>query len=359
MELLSGSDADILRAAAALKEGALVVFPTETVYGLGADAFNPDALAKVFAVKERPLFDPLIIHIAGLDALDRIVEFSLLGQEGRKRLTLLAASLWPGPLTLVLPKKKEVPGLATGGLATAALRFPDHDLAQKLIRASTNAVAAPSANLFGRLSPTRVEHVLDQLGDRVDYIIDGGRLRVGLESTVLDLTSPCPRILRPGGTSREDIEKTIGPVEGPESQAKRPAPAGASREGGEGGFPLAHQGLLSPGQLTSHYAPRTTLLLYSPAEMENLAYNGRAAYLFFDALSRDRWLSARYASGGAPANVRALCETGDTRRAAANLFALLHELDSGGYECIHAETAPPLGLGPAINDRLSRAAAET
>ncbi|MDR1210902.1 MAG: threonylcarbamoyl-AMP synthase, partial [Spirochaetaceae bacterium] len=212
MELLSDCDADILRAAAALSAGCLVVFPTETVYGLGADAFNPAALAKVFAAKKRPLFDPLIIHIASLDTLDRVVDFSLMEKEGRERLSLLAASLWPGPLTLVLPKRNEVPELATGGLTTAAVRFPDHPLAQKLIRASTAAVAAPSANLFGCLSPTRVEHVLDQIGDRVDYIIDGGKLRVGIESTVLDLTSSLPRILRPGGTSREAIEKVIGPV---------------------------------------------------------------------------------------------------------------------------------------------------
>ncbi|MDR0390199.1 MAG: threonylcarbamoyl-AMP synthase [Spirochaetaceae bacterium] len=353
MKLLSGSDADIRRAAGAIRAGCLVVFPTETVYGLGADTFNPRALAKVFEVKQRPLFDPLIVHIAGLDALDRIADLALLTREGRERLDLLAASLWPGPLTLVLPKKSAVPELATGGLKTVAVRFPDHPLAQKLISASTGALAAPSANPFGYLSPTRTEHVLDQLGDKVDYIIDGGKLRVGVESTVLDLSSPLPRILRPGGVSQDDIEKIIGTVEGPETRTNVIAPNEADPN-------TADKSPLSPGQLKSHYAPRTTLFVYAPDKMQNLAYNSRAAYLFFDGPSRDRWLGhsgPKNLSPEALPNIRALSESGDIQTAAANLFALLHELDDSGYEAIHAETAPPSGLGPAINDRLFRAGA--
>jgi L-threonylcarbamoyladenylate synthase len=317
-----------------------VAFPTETVYGLGGDAFNTGALAKIFAVKRRPRFDPLIIHIAALDALDRAADLSLLEREGREKALLLAEKLWPGPLTLVLPKREEIPGLATSGLPTAAIRFPDHPAAQKLIRLSSGAVAAPSANPFGYLSPTRAEHVRDQLGDGVDLILDGGPVRVGVESTVLDMTGDAPRILRPGGMPRERIEALIGKIAG------GPAPEISGPPGPR-----------SPGQLKSHYAPRTPLTLLSRKDMLNLPAGTAGARLFFDGPSRDQWLAERNPGPAEKNRLRVLSETGDMTEAAANLFALLHELDGLGASQLYAQQVPEKGLGPAINDRLFRAAA--
>jgi L-threonylcarbamoyladenylate synthase len=338
MRILSVSDADIALAAEALKAGLLVAFPTETVYGLGADGFNPAALARVFEVKNRPRFDPLIIHIARLEGLEAAADLDSLPGEARKKTGLLCENLWPGPLTLILPKQGAVPELATAGLATVAVRLPDHPTAQKLIALSTGAVAAPSANPFGRLSPTRAEHVRDQLGDRVDLILDGGRTRIGVESTVLDMTGPVPRILRPGGVPREKIEALVGPVE---TSGPSAGPVNA------------------PGQLKSHYAPRTPLSLYHPQEMAALAYETGAGCLFFSGESRDRWLQGiRGLSGAGPFPwLRSLSEEGDATEAAANLFDTLHELDRLGLSRIRAEEAPPRGLGPAINDRLRKAAA--
>jgi L-threonylcarbamoyladenylate synthase len=336
VRLLSVSDVDIALAAEVLKAGGLVAFPTETVYGLGADGFNPAALARVFEVKNRPRFDPLIIHIAQVEGLGLVVDLDALEGEARKKTRILCDGLWPGPLTLILPKQREVPELATAGLATVAVRLPDHPAARKLIALSTGAVAAPSANPFGRLSPTRAEHVRDQLGDRVDLILDGGRTRVGLESTVLDMTGPCPRILRPGGVPREKIEALIGPVIAASGNDSGPVNA--------------------PGQLKSHYAPRTPLSLHPPREMAALEYEAGTGYLFFQGASRERWLRDSPAAALFP-GIRTLSEGGDTTEAAANLFDTLHELDRLGLFRIRAEEAPPHGLGPAINDRLRRAAA--
>ncbi|MDR1318686.1 MAG: threonylcarbamoyl-AMP synthase [Treponema sp.] len=352
MRLFTDSEEDLRQAAAVLSGGGLVAFPTETVYGLGGDAFNPAALARIFEVKNRPRFDPLIIHIAGLDSLERVADLSLLESGARKKLALLTARFWPGPLTLILPKRREVPDLATSGLATAALRFPDHPAARKLISLSTGAVAAPSANPFGYLSPTRAEHVRDQLGRKVDVIIDGGLSRVGVESTVLDLCG-APRVLRPGGVAREDLEALIGPVlTGPAGAPARPADTA-------GGF-------RSPGQLKSHYAPRSPLLVHPREEMPVLTGAEGEALLFFDGGTRDEWRAARAGRAGAvsrdvlsvsPPLVRVLSEKGNPLEAAAGLFEILHELDRPGLVRIHAQLAPEQGLGAAINDRLLRAAA--
>jgi L-threonylcarbamoyladenylate synthase len=342
-------------AAKIIAAGGLAAFPTETVYGLGGDAFNPGALATIFAATNRPRFDPLIIHIAALDTLDRVGDMSLLAGAGREKLRLLTDRFWPGPLTLILPKRRVVPDLATSGLPTSAVRFPDQPVAQELIRCSGTAVAAPSANPFGYLSPTKAEHVAALLGDRVDLILDGGPCRVGLESTVLDLTLALPRILRPGGVSREAIEALIGPV-----AAGLTPPDPGSPESAAGTPPHPR----SPGQLTSHYAPRTGLILLSPEEMALLPWDAAGAYLFFDGVSRDRWLAGpgRAAALGAGESVsrsrlRTLSETGDPAAAAANLFGILHEMDALGASRIYAERARDEELGPAINDRLSRAAA--
>jgi L-threonylcarbamoyladenylate synthase len=342
MEFLAISDAALARAAAILCRGGLAAFPTETVYGLGGDAFNAGALAKIFAAKDRPRFDPLIVHIASIAALEKVADLSLLDGAARKKLNLLAERLWPGPLTLILPKQKAVPDLATSGLPTVAVRFPDHPAAQKLITLSTGALAAPSANPFGYLSPTRAEHVRDQLGDKVDIILDGGPSKLGVESTVLDICGPLPRILRPGAAPKEAIEALTGPLAGPEAAA------------GTAAAPV------SPGQLKSHYAPRTPLSAYSLEELRSLprenaaAGNGRAALLFFDGPSRDAWLAGR--KGGEAAALRVLSEKGDALEAAARLFETLHEMDRSGFSRILAQFAPEAGLGAAINDRLRRAA---
>jgi len=331
MEILSTSDADLKKAAAALATGLLVAFPTETVYGLGADAFNTSALARVFEAKNRPRFDPLITHIAEYDALSRIVDTASLDGAARERLYILSKRLWPGPLTLVLPKRPELPSLATAGLDTAAVRFPSHPVAQKLIALSTGAIAAPSANPFGYLSPTRAEHVKAQLGEKVDIIIDGGRATVGVESTVLDLSHGTPRILRHGGTSREAIEALIGPIE----------------LSGDTEFPVKNNAtLLSPGQLKSHYAPRTALVLCRRGELASLPDVPGEGRLYFSSPGDSR---------RGPDRTRVLSETGDLAEAAANLFDMLHELDCLGLSLIRAEEAPGFGLGVAINDRLRRA----
>ncbi|MDR1252733.1 MAG: threonylcarbamoyl-AMP synthase [Treponema sp.] len=347
MEFLPISDSALTRAAAVLRDGGLVAFPTETVYGLGGDAFNAGALAKIFAAKGRPRFDPLIVHISSIETLEKIADLSLLNGSAKKSLGLLAENLWPGPLTLILPKLKTVPDIATSGLPTVAVRFPDHPVAQKLIALSSGALAAPSANPFGYLSPTRAEHVRDQLGDKVDIILDGGPSKLGLESTVLDICGPLPRILRPGAAPKEAIEALIGP-----SQAYSPGLAAVrDNAAGDGETPA---GLVSPGQLKSHYAPRTPLSVYSledlPRENDD---DGKAAVLFFDGPSRDAWLVRR--QGGGTATLRVLSETGDPLAAAACLFETLHELDRSGFSRIFAQLVPEEGLGEAINDRLRRA----
>ncbi|MDR0597361.1 MAG: threonylcarbamoyl-AMP synthase [Treponema sp.] len=344
MTALSTSRGDLSRAAEAIRAGLLVAFPTETVYGLGADAFNLAALARIFAVKGRPRFDPLILHIAAPETLDRLADLSALPPPLREKALILSERLWPGPLTLVLPKRPLVPDLATAGLPTVAIRFPDHPAARELILLSAAAVAAPSANRFGCLSPTRAEHVEEQLGDGIDFIVDGGRTAVGVESTVLDLSGgaggagAAPRLLRPGGVSREAIETLIGAVELP----------------GPGGGATA----VSPGQLKSHYAPSAPLSLHDPEAMAALRYSRGELYLFFSRTNRDAWLARQGGPAPPPDSVRALSRSGDTLEAAANLFDLLHRLDRLGGGRIHAEEAPSGGLGPAINDRLFRAAGE-
>ncbi|MDR2402409.1 MAG: threonylcarbamoyl-AMP synthase [Spirochaetaceae bacterium] len=366
MQFLSIEDDNAVRIAAeALSAGLLVAFPTETVYGLGADVFNPKALAAVFAAKGRPRFDPLIVHIADPAALERIARLSLLERASRERAAALMARFWPGPLTLILPRGGEVPDLATSGLPTVAVRFPAHPGAQRLIRLSTGAIAAPSANPFGRLSPTRAEHVREGLGDRVDIILDGGPAEVGVESTVLDLCTDPPRILRPGGISRERIEEIAG------SLAAESCGAGS----------LLSVPAASPGMLKSHYAPRTLLSVHSREEMLALDYRPGEGILFFDGTSRDAWFATQkmpvpppvppavssvrgmpLSPGAAPQAkpetipvYRVFSEGGDLSEAAAKLFELLHDFDGLGLSRIRAELAPDTGLGAAINDRLRRA----
>ncbi len=310
----------ISRAAALLKQGGVVVFPTETVYGLGANALDARAVAAIFEIKRRPRFDPLIVHVGSFAQLDAVVaELPTTARD-------LVESCWPGPLTVVLPKRDLVPDIVTAGLPTVAVRMPDHPMALALIREAGVPIAAPSANLFGRISPTTVQHVQEQLGDRVDMMLDGGSCRVGIESTIISFCGRQPALLRPGGTPIEVVEAVTGPL-----LRLEPTPA----------VPLA------PGQLPHHYAPKTPLVLRSAAgEMPR----GRRVGLLA--------LRAPVAAQGYEV-VELLSPTGDLREAAGNLFAALHRLDARGLDLIEAELAPETGLGRAINDRLCRAAGGT
>jgi L-threonylcarbamoyladenylate synthase len=315
---------DVGRAAAIVRRGGLVAFPTETVYGLGADALDARAVARIFAAKNRPAFDPLIVHISDSGELARLVRE--VPDVGR----LLAERFWPGPLTLVFPKTDLVPDLVTSGLPTVAVRMPDHLVALELLRRAGTPLAAPSANKFGGLSPTRAEDVVEQLGEEIDYVLDGGPCRVGVESTVLSLAEvpagALPRVLRLGGLALEDIEAAIGPVAHAEAQ-----------EEGIAARP-------SPGMLSRHYAPWTPLRVRSAGER---ARDGsRRGLLAFQ---------AGPAEGGYAA-VEVLSPTGDLVEAAAGLFVALRRLDALGLDGIDAELAPETGLGRAINDRLRRAA---
>ena len=320
MALRPADRAGIAAAAARLRSGGLVSFPTETVYGLGADATDDRAVARIFAAKGRPHFNPLIVHAPDPAAHRAWAAFDGLAMR-------LAGAFWPGALTLVLPRTSDSPvsRLVSAGLDTVAVRAPDHPVAQALMRAAGCPVAAPSANRFGKLSPTEAGHVEASLGPAVDLILDGGPSPGGLESTVLSLTGETPVLLRPGLVTREAIEAAIGPV-----RAACPAPSGTPPEA-----PLE-----SPGMLAAHYAPRARLRLDAGEAREA----GEVLLAFGEAP----------ASGYAA--VRNLSPAGDLTEAAANLFRLLHALDALEPAAIAVSPVPEDGLGVAINDRLRRAA---
>ena len=312
---------DVARAATILRSGGLVAFATETVYGLGARAFDPEAVARVFEVKERPHFDPLIVHMADQTWLDRLV---LQVPDTARQ---LADRFWPGPLTLVLPKTSQVPDLVTAGLSTVAVRVPRHAQAIELLRAVDMPVAAPSANRFGQLSPTCAEDVAGQLGGRIDFILDGGPCSVGIESTVVQIVDGRPRLLRPGGVAAEDIESVIGPVELVET-AQRPGAASPA----------------SPGMLPKHYAPRTPLQVAT--DLTGLPVGKRLGLLVLAATDDVSAFEA----------VEVLSDTADLTEAAANFFAALRRLDARKLDLIVGQPFPNHGLGRALNDRLLRAA---
>jgi L-threonylcarbamoyladenylate synthase len=296
----------------------MTAFPTETVYGLGADAFDARAVARIFEVKARPSFDPLIVHLAEAASLDWVAVAD------DPRAVDLAARFWPGPLTLVLKRRPELPDIVTAGLDTVGVRVPAHPAARALIAAAGTPLAAPSANPFGYVSPTTAAHVAELLGDAVDLVLDGGPCRVGLESTILSLAGE-PVILRPGGLPREALEEALGmslPVAGP---TERP---------------------LAPGQLLTHYATRTPLLL--------LAARAEAAP---PGPSRVGLLAQRPTQARGFAAIEVLAPDGAVETAAARLFAALRRLDALGLDRILAEPCEETGLGHAIMDRLRRAAA--
>jgi L-threonylcarbamoyladenylate synthase len=319
-QILPAGEAAIASAAHCLKQGGLVAFPTETVYGLGADAANAPAIARLYEAKGRPSFNPLIAHVGDVKAGRRIARF-----DGTAR--RLAEAFWPGPLTLVLPRTSDctVADLATAGLDTVAVRVPRHPLARAILRAFAGPVVAPSANLSGHVSPTTAAHVHSDLAGRIDLIVDGGAVTVGVESTIVGCFDT-PMLLRPGGLPRSEIERVLG------HRLARP-PEDADNETGQ---PLA------PGMLASHYAPRT------PVRFNALRVEAGEALLAFGPASVP---GAETATA-----VMNLSERGDVAEAAANLFGHLRALDAKGTRIIAVMPVPAHGLGEAINDRLRRAA---
>jgi L-threonylcarbamoyladenylate synthase len=319
-QILPAGAAAVAAAARSLAAGGLVAFPTETVYGLGADATNPAAIARLYQAKGRPAFNPLIAHVGELSAARQIAGFDATA-------LALAEAFWPGPLTLVLPKTPDcaVADLATAGLDTVAIRIPAHPVARDILRVFGGPVVAPSANLSGHVSPTTAAHVQSDLAGRIDLIVDGGAVAVGVESTIVGCFLE-PMLLRPGGVPRADIERLLG-------RALVQPPEDTDSDNGQ---PLA------PGMLASHYAPRTKVRLNAihlePGEA--LLAFGLGAISGIDAAS----------------TVMNLSERGDLAEAAANLFGYLRTLDTKGAHTIAVMPIPHDGLGEAINDRLRRAA---
>ncbi|WP_422753991.1 L-threonylcarbamoyladenylate synthase [Micromonospora sp. WMMD708] len=308
----------IAEAADVLRAGGLVAFPTETVYGLGANALDARAAARIFEAKARPSFDPLITHLADVADLPALVGAL------PPTVAALAERFWPGPLTLIVDRPAVIPPIVTSGLDSMAVRVPDEASARALIRAAGVPVAAPSANRFGQLSPTRAEHVVRGLGAAVDVVLDGGPTRCGIESTIVDARGPQPVVLRLGALAVEELVAAVGPV---------------TVRAGSSGQPVA------PGTLAAHYAPRTPLRVV------------RGAVPAPDDGVRRGYLAFRSAPAADYAAVEVLSPAGDVTEAAARLFDALHRLDAAGVTEILAEPAPDEGVGRAVNDRLGRAAA--
>ncbi|MCP5367902.1 MAG: threonylcarbamoyl-AMP synthase [Hyphomicrobiales bacterium] len=310
-QILSASADGVARAAELLRAGELVAFPTETVYGLGADATNDAAVAAIFAAKDRPRFNPLIVHCPDLAAVERLVEMDDRARE-------LAATFWPGALTLVLRRRPDsgLSLLVSAGLDTVAVRVPDNPFAQALLRACGRPLAAPSANRSSEISATNSVHVTASLGGRIAAVLDGGQCRVGIESTVVDVSGPAAVLLRPGGVPAEVIEAVIGPLAQPD-----PKDAASPR---------------SPGMLSRHYAPSIPLRL--------------------DVTEREKGEALLGFGPAAPKRALNLSRKGDLQEAAANLFAMMRALDVPGIRGIAVMPIPEVGLGRAINDRLRRAA---
>lgn len=314
----SKSGTDIQLAAQLLQAGQLVGIPTETVYGLAANALDIKAVSKIFTAKNRPTFDPLIIHSASLEQAKEYVH------DIPDKLVTLANTFMPGPLTLLIEKRNNIPDLVTSGLPRVALRIPSHPLVKALLEKIDFPLAAPSANPFGYISPTSAAHVLNQLSDQVAYVLDGGICQVGLESTIVGIENDEVTIYRKGGLAIEEIESIIGPVSIKPYSSSNPA---------------------APGMLKSHYSPRKPLRLLNSNDFENCPVEKNKAYLSFQT----------------PKNngiCKTLSLTGNMEEAAQNLFAFLRLLDEEDVEEIIAELLPEIGLGRAINDRLRRAAIE-
>jgi L-threonylcarbamoyladenylate synthase len=309
---------DVSRAKELLESGDLVGIPTETVYGLAGNATDVSVVAKIFAVKNRPSFDPIIVHVAsGRAAADLVTN---LDDDASK----LIGTFWPGPLTLLLPKKDVIPDLVTAGLDRVGIRCPDHALTLQLLRQLSFPLAAPSANPFGYVSPTNAQHVEDQLGKEIQYILDGGPCKVGVESTIVGWENAVPVIYRAGGITPEQIEDVVGKVHVRTHSSSRPQ---------------------VPGQLKSHYSPRKKFVLGDLSSLLQQYKHVRKGILTFRGLP------------GTAEKHLVLSRSGDLHEAARNLFAMLRTLDTMEIEVVLAEEVPDTGLGRAINDRLRRAAA--
>jgi L-threonylcarbamoyladenylate synthase len=300
-----------------LRQGDVVALPTETVYGLAADAFNPIAVAKIFEAKGRPRFDPLIVHLPDGDWLEKVAD--ILPQD-QQLVLKLTERFWPGPFTIVLPKREVVPGIVTSGLETVAVRISTHPVFADIVQAFGKPLAAPSANRFGRISPTTAQHVLDELGGHIPLIIDAGPATHGIESTIVAVHAEKIDILRRGPIASEELSQ-FGKVEVADSPSK----------------------ISAPGQLPSHYAPKTPLRVVD--DLESFKSGQRCALLAWNPVNEDQRFVA----------IRNLSERWDLREAAANLFRCLRELDQLEVDLIVAERVPSQGLGPAILDRLQRA----
>lgn len=307
----------VSEAARLLKEGEVVAIPTETVYGLAGNAFDPNALAKIFAAKERPTFDPLIVHICDVAQLTDIAKN--IPEAAYK----LAEAYWPGPMTMILPKKDCIPDLCTSDLPSVAVRFPSHPVAQAIIRESGLPLAAPSANLFKHVSPTTAEHVAAQLADRIAGIVDGGPCAVGVESSIISLVGETPTVLRPGAITPEMFAKVLGKVNVKESTSK------------------PGQAMQAPGQCDTHYKPQVPLFFGEvPAGYTLPEHTVRIAF--------------GTQAGPIPATVN-LSETADMTEATAKLYAFMHDLDQPQNDLILVDPIPNVGVGMALNDRLKRA----
>ena len=311
--MIVNQDIDI--AAGYIREGRLVAFPTETVYGLGANALNPLAVAKIFELKERPSFDPLIVHIASVDDLDKLTV------NKDSRVLQLAEKFWPGPLTIVLPKSYIVPDIVTSGLDTVGIRMPNNPIALELIRKSGCPIAAPSANKFGRVSPTTAQHVKKQLPN-VDYILDGGKTQVGIESTIITLNENGFEILRHGVITREDLESVV--------------PFHSGRD--------TSDSIVAPGMLKSHYSPNKPLYFLGDVHLNDMQ-RSNAGLLSFNTTDTEGYKM-----------VIPLSTSGNLREYAVNLFAAIHKMEESDVEYIVAEPVEEHGIGLAIMDRLCKAA---
>jgi L-threonylcarbamoyladenylate synthase len=325
VEATAPDPAVIDRAASVLRSGGLVAFPTETVYGLGADAFSETAVRRIFEAKGRPAFNPIIVHVPDVDGARGVTS------AWPEMAAVAAAAFWPGPLTLVLPKHERIPGVVTAGLDTVAVRVPSHPVALALLRAAGLPVAAPSANLFTRISPTTAEHVARGLGGRADLILDGGATPYGIESTVLDLTGVTPRVLRPGVIDAEELERVLGPV------------IADSMPDGEAG-----EALPSPGMMSRHYSPAAEVVVFEDAA-------GGAA-LADRAMSRRRRVGALLLHP-LPAELdEVVAMPTDAHGYARLLYASLHTLDDAGCDLILVEQVPAAPNWAGVRDRLRRAA---
>ncbi|NOS94193.1 MAG: threonylcarbamoyl-AMP synthase [Cyclobacteriaceae bacterium] len=312
---------DLQKAIALLQSDELVGIPTETVYGLAGNALSTKAIAKIFEAKDRPFFDPLIVHVSDIEAAYQYVTHI------PEKALQLAEHFWPGPLTLLLPKKPIIPDLATSGLDTVGIRCPQHPLTTQLLKLLPFPLAAPSANPFGYISPTNPQHVNQQLGNKIKYILDGGECYVGLESTIIGFEQDQPIAYRLGGLSIEQLEEIVGPIQIQLNTSSNPA---------------------APGQLKSHYAPAKKLVIGNLAELVSAHSHQHIGILAFN----------REMPGIEINRQRILSPTSDLSEAAQHLFAYLRELDQLSVDVILTEEVPPIGLGRAINDRLKRASVQ-